>query len=172
MKNVTIVTNRFLLRSITEDNVNEHYFGWINGSNKSQYIDYSSQDRSIEELHAYVSKRIDDDSILILGIFVRETGNHIGNIKYEPIDFENKVSVMGILIVEKDWRGVGVASEVIKSSSEWLNKQFDINHIALGVDSKNIAAIKAYKKIGFKNKQTPCITITDKSQLTMVFDFL
>ena len=103
---------------------------------------------------------------------MRETGNHIGNIKYEPIDFENKVAVMGILIGEKDWRGVGVASEVIKSSSEWLNKQYDINHIALGVDSKNIAAIKTYKKIGFKNKQTPCITITDKSQLTMVFDFL
>jgi hypothetical protein len=58
MKNVTIVTNRFLLRSITEDNVNEHYFGWINGSNKSQYIDYSSQDRSIEKYTLMFQKEL------------------------------------------------------------------------------------------------------------------
>jgi RimJ/RimL family protein N-acetyltransferase len=172
MKNITIPTNRFLLRSLTESNVDKRYFNWINSSEKSQYIDYSSQDRSIEEVRDYVSQRIGDNSILFLGIFLRESNEHIGNIKFEPINFDNKTAVMGILIGEKDWRGVGVASEVIKSSSEWLNKQYDINHIALGVDSKNIAAIKAYKKIGFKNKQTPCITITHKSQLTMAFDFL
>jgi RimJ/RimL family protein N-acetyltransferase len=77
---------------------------------------------------------------------------------------------MVILIGEESWRGRGVAPEVIKSSSEWLNKQYDINHIALGVDLKNIAAIRAYEKIGFKNKKTPCIVIINRSQLTMVLD--
>ena len=77
---------------------------------------------------------------------------------------------MGILIGEEGWRGRGVALEVIKSSSEWLNKQYDINHIALGVDSKNIAAIKAYEKIGFKNKQTPCIDVTHEGHISMLWD--
>ena len=134
------------------------------------YINYTNQSRSLADIRSYVAEREDDDFILFLGIFLRESNEHIGNIKFEPINFHNKTAVMGILIGEEGWRGRGVALEVIKSSSEWLNKQYDINRIALGVDSKNIAAIKAYEKIGFKNKQTPCITITNRSQLTMVLD--
>ena len=107
-------------------------------------------------------------AVLFFGIFSRESNEHIGNIKFEPINFHNKTAIMGILIGEEGWRGRGVTPEVIKSSSEWLNKKYDINHIALGVDSKNIAAIKAYEKIGFKNKKTPCINITKRGQLTMV----
>ena len=171
MTNTTIQSKRFNLVTLRQSDVSDRYLRWINSSN-NKYIDYTSQSRSLADIQSYVAEREDDSTILFLGIFIRESNEHIGNIKFEPINFHNKTAVMGILIGEEGWRGRGVALEVIKSSSEWLNKQYDINHIALGVDSKNIAAIKAYKKIGFKNKQTPCITITDKSQLTMAFDFL
>jgi RimJ/RimL family protein N-acetyltransferase len=168
MKDVTIETDRFLLRSLMEDDVDDHYLGWVNGPNKSQYIDYSSQERSIEEIRTYVSQRIDDDFVLFLGIFVRESGNHIGNIKYEPIDFENKVATMGILIGEKSSRGIGVASEVIKESSMWLHNKYDIRQIVLGVDVNNIGAIKAYEKVSFKKMKTPYIDVS--SSIPMVWN--
>jgi 4-hydroxy 2-oxovalerate aldolase len=50
------------------------------------------------------------------------------------------------------------------------NANIDIIELGFRSLPKNIAAIKAYEKIGFKNKQTPCITITNRSQLTMVLD--
>lgn len=169
MKNIAIQSGRFDLKALKPNDVNDRYLRWINSANNI-YIDYTSQSRSLADIRSYVAEREDDDTVLFLGIFLRESNEHIGNIKFEPINFDNKTAVMGILIGEEGWRGQGVALEVIKSSSEWLNKQYNINHIALGVDSKNIAAIKAYEKIGFKNKQTPCITITNRSQLTMVLD--
>jgi len=169
MTNITIQSRRFNLVTLRQSDVSDRYLRWINSSN-NKYIDYTSQSRSLADIQSYVAEREDDSTILFLGIFIRESNEHIGNIKFEPINFHNKTAVMGILIGEEGWRGRGVALEVIKSSSEWLNKQYDINRIALGVDSKNIAAIKAYEKIGFKNKQTPCITITNRSQLTMVLD--
>ena len=169
MTNTTIQSKRFNLVTLRQSDVSDRYLRWINSSN-NKYIDYTSQSRSLADIQSYVAEREDDSTILFLGIFIRESNEHIGNIKFEPINFHNKTAVMGILIGEEGWRGRGVTLEVIKSSSEWLNKQYDINRIALGVDSKNIAAIKAYEKIGFKNKQTPCITITNRSQLTMVLD--
>ena len=169
MKNISIETQRFLLKTLVEEDVNDDYLSWINSPNKSQYISYSSQDRSIEEIRTYVSQRIDDDSVLFLGIFVRENCKHIGNIKFEPIDFENKIAIMGILIGEENWRGKGVATEVIKSSSRWLNNQYDIREIALGVDINNKDAIRAYEKIDFKKKQTPYMSINESS-LTMIWD--
>jgi len=169
MKNILIQTKLFLLKSLTKDNVTDSYFDWINGPNKSQFI--SKQQHNIDELRNYVNKKTKDKNVLFLGIFLRESNEHIGNIKYDPINFDNKTAVMGILIGEERWRGKGVAHEVIKSSLEWLNKQYGINHIALGVNPKNISAVKAYQKIGFKKKPTSCITITKKSHLiTMTLD--
>ena len=42
---------------------------------------------------------------------------HIGNIKYEPIDFQAATATMGILTGANDWRGKGVGPEVIKGSA-------------------------------------------------------
>ena len=169
MKNIAIQSGRFDLKALKPNDVNDRYLRWINSANNI-YIDYANQGRSLADIRSYVAKREDDDTVLFLGIFLRENNEHIGNIKFEPINFDNKTAVMGILIGEEGWRGRGVALEVIKSSSEWLNKQYDINHIALGVDSKNIAAIKAYEKIGFKNKQTPCIDVTHEGHISMLWD--
>jgi len=96
MKNITIETNRFLLKVLTVDIIGERYLDWLNGSNKSEYINYSIQERTIEEVRDYVASRENDNSILFLGIFVRKSGEHIGNIKYEPIDFLNKYAEISI----------------------------------------------------------------------------
>ena len=149
MKNVVIETNRFLLRTLLASDVNARYLGWINDPNKNQYILYSSRERSIEEIQNYVSKKIEDDSVMFLGIFLCESGEHIGNIKYEPIDFNISVATMGILVGEPNWRGKGVAGEVIKASSKFLKKTFGIKYINLGVSRNNLAAIRAYEKLGF-----------------------
>ena len=79
---------------------------------------------------------------------------HIGNIKFEPVDMNNSIATMGILIGDYNWRGKGVASEVLISCSNWLYKNKNINKIILGVDKKNISAINAYKKSNF----VKCIT--------------
>jgi len=57
---------------------------------------------------------------------------------------------MGILIGEKEWRGKGVASEVVKASSEYLGKTYGVRYIDLGVERGNTPAVSAYKKMQFE----------------------
>ena len=78
---------------------------------------------------------------------------HIGNIKYEPIDLKRKTATMGILIGDKDWRGKGVATEVIKASAHYLNSMYGVTTIFLGVNPNHQVAVSVYKKIGFKFKE-------------------
>lgn len=170
MKSIVIPCDRFILKTLTRNDVGNRYLSWINGSNKSQYIEYSNKYRDESEIYSYIDSKNKKNNVLFLGIFSKNTNEHIGNIKYEPIDVDNKTAVMGVLIGEKDWRGLGVASEVIKSSSKWLNKKYSINQIALGVNVKNVSAIKAYEKIGFKNKKTPCIDVTHEGHISMLWD--
>jgi RimJ/RimL family protein N-acetyltransferase len=170
MKNVFMESERFFLRTLIEDDVNARYLEWINGSDKSQYINYTNQNRTVDEVSTFVTERVNSDTVLFLGIFVRESGEHIGNIKYEPIDFKKSYAIMGILIGEKNWRGRGVAAEVIKASSMWLHNKYGIKQIILGINTGNIWAIKAYEKVGFSEKKTPLIRKIDKTNITMVWD--
>ena len=43
MKDILIETERFLLKSLTKEDVNKHYLVWINGANKGQYIIYGNK---------------------------------------------------------------------------------------------------------------------------------
>ena len=145
-----INTERFQLKSLTTENVTEQYLSWFSGSEEVvEYIAYAKTNADINKLRQYVKEREDREDVLFLGIFT-DSGQHIGNIKYEPINLKDKSATMGILIGNKEWRGKGVATEVIKDSGKYLKKNYKIKYIDLGVNKDNIAAVSAYKKMKFK----------------------
>ena len=145
-----INTKRFQLKSLTTKNVTEKYLSWFNGSKEVvEYIAYAKTNADINKLRQYVKEREDREDVLFLGIFT-DFGQHIGNIKYEPINLKDKSATMGNLIGDKKWRGKGVATEVIKDSGKYLKENYKIKYIDLGVNKDNIAAVSAYKKMKFK----------------------
>ena len=104
MTNTTIQSKRFNLVTLRQSDVSDRYLRWINSSN-NKYIDYTSQSRSLADIQSYVAEREDDSTILFLGIYTLESQEHIGNIKYEPIDLKCGIAIMGILIGEDKWKG-------------------------------------------------------------------
>ena len=145
-----INTERFQLKSLTTKDVTEKYLSWFSESQEViQYISFAQKKVNINDLIQYVKDRESREDILFLAIFT-DSGQHIGNIKYEPINLKDKSATMGILIGDKEWRGKGVATEVIKDSSKYLKENYEITFIDLGVNKDNIAAVSAYKKMKFK----------------------
>jgi RimJ/RimL family protein N-acetyltransferase len=145
-----INTERFRLKTLTTKDVTEKYLSWFSESQKvAQYISFAQKKANMNDLIQYVKDRENRENILFLAIFT-DCAQHIGNIKYEPINLEDESATMGILIGDKEWRGRGVASEVIKGSSEYLKENYGVKNIELGVDKNNTPAITAYKKMQFK----------------------
>ena len=158
---VEVITKRFLLRQLIIDDIGNSYLSWLNRE-KNPYIEYCKNHSTMEELKAYVNEREKRQDVLFLGVFTKQK-QHIGNIKYEPIDFKGKTATMGILIGDSDWRGKGVAIEVIKASANYLNERYGVTTIFLGVNQNNQAAVSAYQKIGFKIKEQ------DKNHIKMIW---
>jgi len=148
-RKVEILTERFLLRPLTEEDVTETYLGWLSDADAKRFITAAAKTKGLSDLRKFVSARIGRDDILFLGIFERNTGMHIGNIKYEPVDSELGYAVMGVLIGDPEFRGKGVTAEVLRASVLWLQQHRKINQIVLGVDKENTAAMRAYEKVGF-----------------------
>ncbi len=68
---------------------------------------------------------------------------------------ENKIKIMhkatiaGVYL-SSEYRGKGIAQLLFNNILEWCKNKQDIKKIQLGVNSKNIPAIKFYEKNGFK----------------------
>ncbi len=144
-----IETNRFLLRKLTLGDVTERYLNWLRNQDSQKWIFTANSTLNIEDLKAYVLKRIEKEDILFLGIYQKESNLHIGNIKFEPIIKKEGRAELGILIGDPNFRGKKVFGEVLEGASLVLKQYYNINQITLGVSRQNQAAFKAYLNAGF-----------------------
>ncbi|MBF0119190.1 MAG: GNAT family N-acetyltransferase [Desulfobacterales bacterium] len=166
---VKIVTERFILRNLTEKDVTERYLSWLDDTKVKKNITAAIKTKNLSDLKQYVRDKIGNDDILFLSIFEKTSGLHIGNIKYEPVNSELGYAIMGILIGDLSYQGKGVASEVIIASANWLKYNMKIKTILLGVSINNDMAICAYRKVGFVFSKTEFIP---NHPSTMVLDLL
>jgi aryl-alcohol dehydrogenase-like predicted oxidoreductase/RimJ/RimL family protein N-acetyltransferase len=143
-------TRRFVLRRLTTSDVTDRYLRWLQDERANRFILTASATPDLGTLRSYVAERENRADVLFLGIFVKGTGSHIGNIKFEPVDKVAASATMGILIGDDEWRGKGVATEVLEGSARWLFENQGISKIELGVDRDNGAGIKAYVRAGFR----------------------
>jgi RimJ/RimL family protein N-acetyltransferase len=167
---VAINTDRFILREIIEEDASEAYLSWFRDPLSVKYITAAGTQNELFNLRQYIRARAHRNDVLFLGIFDATSGQHVGNIKYEPVNDEMGYAIMGILIGEITYRGIGVAKEVITASSKWLSDNRNIKEILLGVHTENIPAIKAYENMGFKVSDTPFINKKVLDSLIMKLD--
>jgi ribosomal-protein-alanine N-acetyltransferase len=143
-------SSRFKMCILSPDYNNvTNYLNWMIDRESNQFILGIDPAMTPMQLNKYVLEKYSSDNSLLLGIFVLDTNEHIGNIKFEPIDILRSTAEVGILVGEKNWRNRGVASEVLVASLSCLNRSLDIKAFELGVNKANIAALKAYSKVGF-----------------------
>lgn len=162
-----IETEYFYLRELSLSDVNETYLGWLKDQSTSKFIETANQTQDLNDLKKKVSFWIESSEILFLGIFDKERDSHIGNIKFTPLNIEENYTILGILIGDENFRGTGVAKEIINACGDWLKDRLSISRIVLGVDKENYAAIKAYKKAGFNIKTLTKIS-EQAGKITMV----
>lgn len=167
---VEIVSERFLIRELGPEDVTERYLGWLGDPEAKKYIAAAAATKGLSDLRRYVQQRTNRDDVLFLGIFDKSSGLHVGNIKYEPVDAELGYAVMGVLIGEPAYRGIGVTAEILRSTAQWLKEHRNITQIVLGVSADNYGAIRAYEKAGFAIAPTPYLPQSPDS-LTMVWQF-
>jgi RimJ/RimL family protein N-acetyltransferase len=143
-----IIGKSIYLRRLKEKDASEDYCHWLNDSVVNKYLE--TKKCTIEDLIQYIKEKNANDKCRFFGIFNIENDKHIGNVKLEPIDFENKKAIFGILLGEKDCWGQGIGTEVTRLVVKYAFVTLGLAQIGLGVISKNKAAIRVYEKVGFK----------------------
>jgi len=159
----SIRTQRFILKELTKADATSRYLSWLNDENTSQYITHTQA--QLSELAEYIDQHFHNPHCLFLGIFAEASDGlaHIGNVKYESMAAFPNIATMGILIGETNWHGKGVAKEVIEASLPLVKSTLHASMVNLGVEKSNVAAVKAYEKIGFEISKKPHYHFDDEA---------
>ena len=97
MKDILIRTDRFILKSLIKEDVNERYLDWINGPNRSEYIVNENQERSIDDLCSYVEGKLLDEYVLFLGIFASVVfAKHLGSSTFCDNSFVLSINLLSL----------------------------------------------------------------------------
>ena len=123
----------------------DKYASWLNDPEVNKYLETKEVTKS--DLIIYIDEKNKSKDALLLGIFCKTSGNHIGNIKLEPI--KNRTATMGIMLGDREYWGKGYGYQASKLLIKYAFNDMQIDCINLGVVSTHKTAIKLYKKLGF-----------------------
>ena len=164
MLHLPLNTERFLLRVLDQDNDDlQNYLAWMKDAKANKFIKGIKADYTIDELKQYIFQKNSSDDALLLGIFEKSSGNHIGNIKLEPI-IKKRMAGLGILIGEINMRGKLVGFEVMSSVIIFARDVLCLDSLYLGVSRENFPALKLYEKLGF-NQRIPSLYIENNLEM-------
>lgn len=148
-KNLKIEGQRIYLRSLSIEDATEEYCSWINNPDINFFLE--TKKTSIEDLKEYIKAKNNNPNCIFLGIFLNNNDQHIGNLKLEPINFNEKNAIIGLLIGDKNSWGKRYGTEAYKILLKYVFENLELEEILSGAYEDNKAALKVAYKIGFKN---------------------
>ena len=104
----------------------------------------------MEMLKDYLASVERNSDMLFWAIHLKHNGEHIGNIKIDPINKRHSLGEYGILMGEQSEWGKGYAKEASKVMLSYCFDTINLSKITLGVVERNAAAVQLYESLGFE----------------------
>lgn len=143
-------TKRFLLRSMTAEDVDDEYISWWNDPQIQDGL--NSPIRNWSRTHAvHHIKRFDNLNKFHLGIFRKGTGALVGFVAIIHKKNVKNVS-MNIVVGNKNFWGARVPSELRDTLFSFVFKQLGAEKIKSEVVGHNRSALKMCELLGFRKE--------------------
>jgi len=140
------------LRQLTEESVSDEYVSWLADAEVTRHLESGRFPASKQEIIEFVRSHTGSDQHIFLGIYLKEGGEHVGNIKLGPISWLHRNAELGIMIGAAAARGKGVGTEAIRLLLGHAFDRLNLIRVALGVVQSNAGAIRCYEKVGFQTE--------------------
>jgi RimJ/RimL family protein N-acetyltransferase len=142
-------STRLFYKPLAIDHCSLEYVNWMNDCDVNQFLE-SGGDYTIKQLEEYLKSIIKKEDMLFWAIHLKEDGEHIGNIKIDPVNKKHGWGEYGILIGAKKHWGKGYAKEASLTIINYCFKELSLRKITLGVVDQNTSAFELYKKMDFQ----------------------
>lgn len=146
---------RLIIRRLRETDVSQKYVDWLNDPAVNQYLAIKSLPQNIDTVRNYVRSYENRTDGFLLGVFDKANSTHMGNVTFSHIDWDNKIGAIGIAIGDVSYWGKGYATEALILGINLAFSRFKFSKLVAGIDHRNIASLKLFKRLGFVESGTP-----------------
>ncbi len=144
-----IDTPRLILRSLDEAAADGPYLAWMRDPDVLRYLEARHGTHDVPSLKAFIRSANDSRDSLLLGMYERDSGRHVGNIKLGPVDWPNRRAEIGLMVGERACWGRGYAREAIDAISGYAFATLGLHKLTAGYLAPNIASGRAFEAVGF-----------------------
>ena len=141
---------RVLLRELTEADVTDSYVRWMNDPEIVRYLESRYTAHTAEDILEYVRGIRIDPNMMMWAICSTDTGEHVGNIKLGPVDWNHRTGDIGLMIGERSVWGQGYATAAIDLLSGYAFEDLGLRRLTAGSYEQNTGSIKAFLRAGFQ----------------------
>lgn len=145
----TIQTERLYLRYLNENDATQRYAEWLNDPEVNKYLETRHSVQTIESCKSFIKQCNEDNKSHLLGVFLKETEQHIGNVKIGFINDLYKRGQISLFLGEKSCWGNGYSSELIKAVTEYGFNILGLRRIEAGCYEENLASLRVFLKAGY-----------------------
>ena len=109
---VTLETDRLMLKALSREHCSSSYVKWMNDHDVIKYLE-TGGDYTLKKLNDFLLEQ-ETNNILFWAIHIKKSNKHIGNIKIDPINYDDNSAEYGILMGDKKFWGKGFGYEASK----------------------------------------------------------
>ncbi len=96
---------------------------------------------------------------------INARGEDIGCVSHGPIDVLNDVVELDIWLSERRLAGHGYGSEALVALCDWLQENYGVNRFLVRPSRRNVKALRAMRRAGFRETDLPAAQIVAKLAL-------
>ena len=144
-----VETPRLCLRHLGPSDATETYAGWLNDPQVNRYLETRHVLQTPESCREFIAQCNADPGSKLFGVFLKETGKHIGNAKIGFINSHYRRGQLSLFIGEKHCWGQGLSSELVRALTAYGFEHLGLHRLEAGCYEDNLASLRVFLKSGY-----------------------
>ena len=149
INNYYFETERLYLRQFDIKDINEIYLSALNDKKVVGLTEARHKRWNRKNVEKYIIDNKNSIDATLIGFFLKNNDQPIGNIRLFNIHQVHKRAELGIMIYNKSQWGYGYGSEALKAVCNFAFEKIGLHRIVADYYKENIASSKIFKKTGF-----------------------
>jgi ribosomal-protein-alanine N-acetyltransferase len=147
-----IVTPNLYLRPLQVSDITPEYINALNDSEVVRLTEARHQKWTEENVRKYVLDSNVEGVSQLLGIFLKESGRHIGNIRLFNFSEKHRRVELGIMLFDKSQWSRGYGTEAIIGVVDYAFNELRLHKICADYYAINSASARMFQKAGFESE--------------------
>jgi RimJ/RimL family protein N-acetyltransferase len=151
-KNISIDCGKYLLRTVIIDDASDRWASWMTDPEALYLLNAPPRKLKKTDLVDYIN-RFDQSSRLLLGVFEKRAGTHIGIMTID-IDHTDGRFLVNYLVGEPEYRNKGVTNDITVPFRDYFFETLGLKKIMATALARNHVIIHYLLKTGWKLEKT------------------